>query len=388
MNKLDKVCIIAVGYNRPDAIKRLLKSLSCAIYNEEVDLLVSIDKGQRQSEIKELAENFVWPFGDKYVRAFPERQGLRNHILQCGDMTNEYKAVVVLEDDITVAEGFYEYVRQCLAYCQDNDAVSGISLYKNSILQTSFYFFEPAFDGHDVFLMQYAQSWGQCWTKRMWSGFKAWYLENVETYFQPENANLVKIPNNVIEWDSHSWLKYYIAYTVEANKFFVYPYHSLSTNHSECGQHFSAANSDYMISTQKGLMQYRFPDFDQAIRYDVFFERMNMIIPGYENKVVVFDLYGNKKDFSGADILISSAPHPYKVLDTWQLKYRPQEDCCIHQEPGQGIYVYDLKITETPPPAFADNIRTRYDAKNLSWKRLIQLGMSGFKKALKSKLKR
>ena len=46
------ICIIAVGYNRPNSMNRLLNSLANSDYEEDnVDLLISIDKGEHQKEI-------------------------------------------------------------------------------------------------------------------------------------------------------------------------------------------------------------------------------------------------------------------------------------------------------------------------------------------------
>ena len=61
MIKKADICIIAVGYNRPEAMFRLLSSLSVANYAEDnVDLLISIDCGERQAEIIDIAEEFLW----------------------------------------------------------------------------------------------------------------------------------------------------------------------------------------------------------------------------------------------------------------------------------------------------------------------------------------
>ena len=50
------IAIVAVGYNRPDSIEQLLNSLLRADYAEDqVDLVVSLDKGQRQQEIVAVA---------------------------------------------------------------------------------------------------------------------------------------------------------------------------------------------------------------------------------------------------------------------------------------------------------------------------------------------
>ena len=56
-----KIAIVAVGYNRPDSMNDLLKSIVKADYDSDrVDLIVSIDKGERQSEVISVAEQISW----------------------------------------------------------------------------------------------------------------------------------------------------------------------------------------------------------------------------------------------------------------------------------------------------------------------------------------
>ena len=105
------VAIVAVGYNRPDSMENLLKSIVNAEYeSDNVDLIISIDKGERHSQIIDVAKKVEWLHGNKTIRAFDERQGLRKHIIQCGDLTEQYDAVVVLEDDLEVSKYYYNYV--------------------------------------------------------------------------------------------------------------------------------------------------------------------------------------------------------------------------------------------------------------------------------------
>lgn len=380
------VCIVAVGYNRPDSMKRLLESVGNGNFcGDKVDLFISIDKGQRQKEIVDIAEEFQWRYGEKKIRAFSERQGLRSHIIQCGDLTNDYGAVVILEDDITVSENFYAYVKQTLLKYSMDDNIAGISLYKHHVNVGVNHFFEPEFVGYDVYFMQFAQSWGQCWTKRMWGDFKQWYVNNTE-YFTDGKRDYSDIPNNILHWGNQSWMKYYMAYLVNSNKYFIYPYHSLSTNHSEVGEHNNTANADWQVSMMRAFMEYRLPDFDEGVRYDIFFERENYAVLGYENKTCILDLYGNKKDFSGGDILISSAVRPYKVLETRKLQYRPHEINCYYASQGAGLYVYDLH-ERGHVPKNNRNLRTKYDARAISWKKLISLGFEELRGKVIKKLK-
>ena len=110
-----KPAIVAVGYNRPDGMKRLLESIGKASYNcDDVPLIVSIDESNRSDEVEAVAQAFEWKYGTKEIRRFPERQGLRKHIVHCGDYSEKYGAVIILEDDLVVAEDFYSYV--CAAH--------------------------------------------------------------------------------------------------------------------------------------------------------------------------------------------------------------------------------------------------------------------------------
>ena len=388
-NETPNIGIVTVGYNRPDAMMRLLNSLLEADYlGDQVDLIVSIDKGACQEEIVEWANGFIWPFGEKRVRAFPERQGLRKHIVQCGDFALEYNAVIILEDDITVSKGFYSYTKQAVQFYGDDVRIGGISLYKHHVNVGVDHFFEPEFNGYDAFLMQFAQSWGQCWTTRMWKEFSTRYAVNADKVFTAPDFQSDRIPDNILHWGSQSWMKYYMEYIVEKNLFYVYPYHALTTNHSEVGQHNNAASADWQIETTDAVFEYRFPDFEQAVKYDIFFERIGYKVKGFEDKKVILDLYGNKKQFENADILISSKPRAYKQLASWKLKYRPHEKNCLHPEDGNGLYVYDLHTPRTNAHAQGnDRIRTRFDVRAVHWDSLIKLGMNEFREKASKKIK-
>ena len=113
------ICVIA--YNRPLSLKRNLEALSKAYYNENVTLIISIDKSENRL-VAQYAENFDWLHGEKKVIVRAERMGLRQHVLSCGQFLKEYDALIVLEDDVTVAPSFYYYARQCVErYKEDVD---------------------------------------------------------------------------------------------------------------------------------------------------------------------------------------------------------------------------------------------------------------------------
>lgn len=378
------IAVIVVCYKRIAGIRRLYESLRTAEYgNDQVTLVFSVDYSEVQSEIVAELEQYPWDFGEKRIRAFPERQGLRSHILQCGDLTNEFDAVVVLEDDLIVSPGFYAYAKQAVAFYRDDDYVKGISLYTHSINPGCSRLFTPAQNRYDAFFMQFAQSWGQCWTKRMWSGFRSWY--NLQS--GPLRSDGV-IPDYVAHWNDSSWLKYYIKYTAQTGGYYVYPYVSLTSNNSDIGEHNVTSSNDYQVPLLEGTMEYVFPREQDAVRYDAFFERIlsqDCILPELKGKKLM-DLYGLRREFGDADILISTRRLPYRIMKTISLKYRPHEQNCIYSETGNDIFAYDLHSPAKRNPTDNQYNLIRYDMKAINWRKTFMHARRGFFQGLLHKI--
>lgn len=54
-------------------------------------------------------------------------------MLGLGKWLDEFDAIVVLEDDVVVAEDFWYYVCQCVDVYESNEDIAGVSLYGFSI---------------------------------------------------------------------------------------------------------------------------------------------------------------------------------------------------------------------------------------------------------------
>ena len=371
------ICLIVVCYKRIDGIRRLYKSLCKAHYGTDVvELVFSVDFSDIQSEIVSELETYNWIFGNKTIRTFDTRQGLRNHIISCGDLSQNYDALVVLEDDLIVAPGFYDYVKQAVEFYKDYDSIKGISLYTHLINPGCSRPFIPSQNKFDAFFMQYAQSWGQCWTPKMWSGFKEWYANH--------NDSLTTdglIPDYVSHWNNNSWLKYYIKYTVVSNGFFVYPYCSLTSNNTDVGEHNIRTNNDYQVPMLEGTKVYDFPSESEAIKYDAFFERIlpdDVVLPEISGRKML-DLYGLRTNYEGTDILVSTNILNYEVLRSIKLKYRPHEINCIDCEDGHDIFVYNLsRITKNKSRLKSNRYDLiRYDVKAINWRRTLLHSVNG-----------
>lgn len=297
--------IVVVAYNRPFSLKRLLTSLKAAKKITQAKLIISIDNQEPHNpEVKKIAESFIWPYGEKEIILQPLKLGLRNHILKCGDLSEKYGSVIILEDDLFVSPFFYDYTIQALSFYGDCNSIGGISLYNQPREEVGDKPFRPFDDGSGVYFMQVPSSWGQAWSKNQWINFRNWY--NTE----PELATL-NLPAKIINWPDTSWKKYFFGYLVHIGKFFVFPRISVTTNFNDPGIHLkSKINHDGQSPLIMLDSVYQFRIFEESYcKYDAFFEilpsSIKHINPALKDFSFEVDLYGRRE--------INSVTAPYML---------------------------------------------------------------------------
>ncbi|MCD8241542.1 MAG: glycosyltransferase [Lachnospiraceae bacterium] len=336
MNNTERIAIVAVGYNRPDSMRRLLSSLAEAQYDyEEIPLVISIDQSG-EDDVAEVADAFCWQHGTKKVLRHPERLGLRRHIISCGDLTEQYGAVMILEDDLYVSPDFYNYAMQTLEKYGSHPRIAGIALNTRRELLESSYPFFPLHTGYDVYFQQFASSWGQVWNRRMWTDFRVWYDAHPVL---PENVN---VPLTVLHYPDTSWAKFYQCYVVEQDKYYVFSYDSLSTNFGDAGEHFDSGSAAYQSVLFYGTKHYRMPDFDEGVKYDIYGEPLGLgRYLGVPDGELTCDLWGRKQKASYKRYLLSCCGRPYKKLRQYSMSMKPLELNVIRQIPGSDLTLYD-----------------------------------------------
>lgn len=357
-----RYAVVVIGYNRLYSLKRLCDSLKRTDFlGDSVDLIISLDFWEDRS-LYDFSKGFQWDFGEKKVIFHEEKMGLRRHILSCGFFLDEYEALAILEDDIFVSPGFYSYMKQAVQFYEKCDDIAGISLYSFERNSYDGLRFEPVQSAYDTFFMQMAQSWGQIWLRRQWKQFYSWYLENEGQDVLAE----LHIPKAIKGWGDSSWLKYHTAYCVQKGKFFVYPYHALTTCFTEAGVHVKYSDITCQVALYPNHRRdYNFASFNvQAIKYDVFYERMDMekYIPEItENQRVCVDLYGDKYRFDGYTHLLTTKELKHvPLINAYALQLKPQELNVIFEIVGKDIYLY----------AIEDMDLKKITVKNNKWKRL------------------
>ena len=381
------LAIVVVGYNRPQCLSRLLDSLNRVAFDgHRIPLIISLDRSGNQA-VQQVAEAFAWNHGNKTVRTFPQRLGLRQHILTCGDLTNDFEHLVVLEDDLFASPNLYRFATQASECYRDDDRVAGIGLYSPLWNEACHRPFVPLDDPCDAYFMQYACSWGQIWSREKWIPFRDWYLQHGDD-FQPEPT----IPPNVSHWSDHSWLKHHIRYCIETRRFFVYPRVGLTTNFSEMGQHNVGGETGYQVPLQEAYSKtYQFPSLDRSRAiYDAYFESMAISgALGLNPDELCVDLYGVKKNGGHARYWLTLEPAAHKIVQSFDLALRPHEANILHGIPGETIRLYDTSIASRapiPPRGRLEDLLVKYDVRNRSYKALLRYAAGVLFRQLKAKL--
>ena len=329
----EKPAIVVVGYNRDKALARLLNSIGNADFEgfEDIPLIISIDNGGDPSVI-DAADSFDWKHGEKKVIKRPERMGLKKHILSCGDLTEEYGSIIMLEDDLFVSPYFYPYTIAALEKAGKSDKVAGVSLYSHKFNVFARLPFDAVDDGYDNFYFRFPCSWGQAWTASQWKDFREWLSKH-----DGEDLHGNGMPNFAANWGESSWLKYAMKYVIEEHKTWFYPRNSYTTNFFDEGEHSDEVVTDLQVSLSRGRKRdfcFSAPEESGAL-YDSYFENEGL---GFES-----DIYGLKrrdgvitdKPFYSAEIL------PYEVMESYALSLRPVDSNILFKIPGDGIFLYD-----------------------------------------------
>lgn len=348
---MDKLTIVIIAYNRPKSLKRLLKSIQNAVYLEEkITLVISIDKYKIENdrslndEVLKIAENFEWKKGDKIINYQKINLGLKEHVLQCGDLVNIYENIIVLEDDLYVSPWFYEYSLKALEFYKMEKKVSGISLYKHIYNESAEYPFLALEDSGDVFFLQIASSWGQIWNKRMWNDFREWFEIHPKI-----DLKMFELPEDVKKWSDNSWKKHYINYLVSKDLYFVYPRISLSTNFMDSGVHHVGGNRTLQNSFLIERKEFKFLKFVESIsKYDAHCEiktdilkKYNLELDSYDGFIV--DLYGVKNlKLSKLSKYILTTRKVKDAIKIYGLEFKPHESNIIFKNLGSDIYFGEI----------------------------------------------
>lgn len=384
--------IVVVGYNRPDSLRRLLLSIAEADYNrQDIPLIISIDFAPDNAGVITIANKFEWKFGTKIVRTYDHNIGLRSHVLACGDLSEQYGGVLILEDDIVVSPAFYHYAEQAMNFYQNSPSVAGIALYSHDWNGYAREHFQPLYNGYDAYFGQFSVTWGQGWTQGQWKKFRAWYSAQ-----KTELLDRSDVPVMVNHWGTNSWGKFFVHYILEYNRFYVMPYHAVATCFADAGENIKNATMDQQTNLSwKSDLKYRFPSSEQAVHYDLFFE--NMDLPGFLDHIVgasdcvvtgsknmkskvLIDLYELHVGSVKCDVLLTCRKMNLPEIASYGMLMRPIENNVLHQIEGNGIHLYRVPngVVHLKQKKKITYPELNYAAQGMPWQNALKYGFIRF----------
>lgn len=264
--------IVIVAWNRPDSLRRLLRSLEQADYSAEpasMEVRFALDGAENattDAAIDAAIDTFDWPHGDVLVRRRTRRAGLRDNVL--GSWTGEEgRPAVMLEDDIEVSALWWQWAQSALERYSALPAVVGVSLYTPDDLNEAYMngnvrgadgaigpacgwqqeAFEGGGRGASAVLFAQPCSWGAVYLPAPWAAFRVRARELIRA------GELPKVPCppgadrqcqvRVNRWGRSSWKRLLVYHMVAEGLALAYPNlprrTSFSTNHVEPGQHLA-----------------------------------------------------------------------------------------------------------------------------------------------------
>lgn len=338
-----KIAIVAVAFNRIESISRLLKSIDKAYYPEKVTLIISIDKSDTDI-VEKYAHQFNWTHGEKRIVLQSYNLGLRAHMLSLGRYFDEFDALIILEDDVSVSPSFYLYTKACVQKYHRDKQIAGISLYSPRMNYISLHPFIPTPNRFDVYFVKSAFSWGEVWMKEQWIAFINWYKQNNEDIIMSES-----IPLPLSQWSEKSWLKYHMLYCLKNNKYFVVPYVSLSTNNADIGTHISVRDTSCQVAILNDIKSdYNLPDkIHLAAHYDEFYEDETLYDTlGLSEKDLILNLMCSHHNLTYKQYLLTPIVLNYKIIKHFGLFLRPISENVKCNSSGYGIYLYDTRVVK------------------------------------------
>jgi len=343
--------IVIAAYNRTHCLKRLLQSVVKATYPSgiSIPLIISLDKSENE-EVLALANAFEWTNGPKRIITHKKHLGLKAHILSCGDLTQEYGSIILLEDDLWVGKYYYDFACAGLAAYEQHPEIAGISLYSYQMAESRFAPFVPVEDELGVYFMQIPSSWGQTWSAKQWEAFRQWFKKH------PEIEQEELLPSYVRRWSEHSWKKHFMRYLIQTNRYFVYPRASHSTNFHDKGTH-SQAEALFQVPLSHQDTYGKLGSVAQSLAiYDAYFELMpnclNKLIDNLLPYEYSIDLYGVKDiEFLQTEYVLTTRLGKNPIL-SFGLEMVPMLNNVLFEVEGNEIRLIrtkDLSLDSRPP---------------------------------------
>lgn len=259
MNELAPIALFL--YNRPDHSKRTLDALALNIEAKDSDLIIYCDAAkanaskeqvERINKVREIA-NAETRFKSVNVIVQKENKGLSASIVSgVTEVLDKYGKIIVVEDDLIVSQDFLSFMNTSLIKYENNPEVVCITGYVYPIKKQF----------SEAFFLKGADCWTWATWKNKWSLFNqdAVQLKNeliakdlVREFNFNNSYPYMQMLEDKINGKNQSWAILWYASAFLANKYCLYPPHSMVHNigNDGSGTHALKETSIYKVDIKE-----------------------------------------------------------------------------------------------------------------------------------------
>lgn len=337
--------IVVVAHARPESTDRLLRSVLSADVEPGTDLVVSVDRaaaGEARSlsdAVIALANDVEWLHGAKQVLVH-DAIGLVAHFEACGGLADDHGAVILLEDDLLVGNGFQRWAVAALAHAETDDRIAGVSLARPAHDGYRGLRFEPVDDGTDAVYAQVPWYDGMAFTGSMWQSLQA-----------PADPSTTLHPA-LDELGDDEWFPELMRHLVERDRWWMLPRSSHGTGTGAAGAHFDDRTDWFQVELAVAAPQtFRFASLDES--RSIYDDHMEPTAAGLARLGVnagewVIDLGGTRAldGLDSAQLVLTTRPTTDPVR-TWGTAMHPLVMNVVAGEPGAGISLARVDSVDT-----------------------------------------
>lgn len=330
--------IVVLVYNRPESLRRCLKSLSVSLGDDvqNVYLIYSF-------EFNYLAENerVIAEFEHQFIHSTKwyntSKLGVDLHFLQCIERSMDFELTFFLEDDHYCSEGIKTYFNFSL------DAIeqfAGLSLHSYPTHPITGLPFLPLKSSGDFYAAQRITSRGLVLTRQQATLFTTW----LSTYKPSEYQQT--IPSYLRQYGDTIWETLFTKYLIEQDLFILYPYQSAVTVFGDRGVHYKQTYDRFVPQVTLPAHPIRAVNLASDIfLYDAWYELKSNFFMELSRYVPLdqleIDLNGTKENWSTEYVLTSKAVKNPIISFTMDLK--PMELNVMHGLIGSDLHLAEAK---------------------------------------------
>ncbi|XP_062196837.1 uncharacterized protein LOC133899781 [Phragmites australis] len=285
-----------LAYDRPDALRRCLRSLAAAHYDgDRVALHVLLDHRPPNSsssssaapldlsashEILAFVDAFQWPHGEKRVHYRAANAGLQAQWIEAWWPGSDDEFAFVVEDDLQVSPLYYRFLKRVvMRYYYDRENYSpyvfGASLQRPRFVAGKHGNKIQLDSETQLFLYQMVGTWGQLLFPKPWKEFRLWYDEHKAKGIKPILQGM-KTTGWYKKMGERIWTPWFIKFIHSRGYFNIYTNflkeRALSVSHRDAGVNYGKSvgpdstlldgkNLDFNIWEMQPLKKLKWYDF-------------------------------------------------------------------------------------------------------------------------------